>query len=691
MMERQDHLFLVYFFYGLSFLVLGVLLIAQNVQRSHHPDAVASAEKGAPHSPLLENLWFLGMFAVLHGLNEWVDMSLMSDSWIRIEGVMELVSSLLYAMSTLCLFEFGISILTVERPAIQWLRWLPLLTFLFWLGSMSVAAAAQWTLPILDARGWIRYGLGLTGGLLTGLALFTQRAQLVGDGEDGPGKPRQSGIWGHTALAPRLRKLLFVAAIFFAINAFLSTVLAAEAQVTTLGPDGAHGPLHMLFGRMGVTSPLTLFRALCAVVISFSLVQALLAIDREQNRKIQTHQRDLEKANESLRLSYERLQETQRQLVQSERMSAVGVLVSGIAHEFNNLLAGVKGYTQLARASDDVAQIHTDLDAIEETADRSITMMRNLITWVRPERRPTGSVDVSDLVRQAVELVRATHRDRLVRIDTVLQSLPHVPVAKRDMQDVVMHLVMNAMQAIPTDREGIIRVETRRLPDSRIELSVSDDGTGIATDVLDKIFLPFFTTKGAQGKSSTPGVGLGLTIAYGVVTGAGGDIQVDTEVGRGTRMVITLPTLPWSSGEAAALENPETETDALLTSMRVLVVEDERALREVMLGKLHLSAREARGVASGREAMEEMAAASFDLVFLDMLMPGISGLETMRRIQEMAPRVPVYIMTKTPDETTRGDMLERGAAGLVHAPFDAAELAEAVRKTARRMAASPTT
>lgn len=686
-MERQDHLFLVYFFYGLSFLVLGVLLIAQNVQRSH---SVESEERtrGAAPGTLLENLWFLGMFAVLHGLNEWVDMSLMSDAWVRLEGVMELVSSLLYAMSTLCLFEFGISILTVGRPRIQWLRWLPVLAFVFWAGSMLVATVLQWTPPILEARGWLRYGLGLTGGLLTGFALFTQRALLVGDGNEPGADGRPSGVWQQATIAPQLRKLLVVAAIFFAINAFLSTVLAAESQVAMLG-GGAPGRLHALFGRMGVTSPLTLFRALCAVIICFSLVQALLSIDREQNRQMQSHQRELEQANENLRVSYEKLNETQNKLVQAERMSAVGTLVSGMAHEFNNLLAGVKGYTQLARSCDNIDQIHADLEAIEETTDRSISMMRNLIAWVRPERRPADSVDVSEVARQAVELVRATHRNRMVRVDLVLQSVPRVPVSKTDMQDVMMHLILNAMQAIPEGSDGVIGVETRRLPDNRVEVVVSDDGAGIGSDVLDKIFLPFFTTKGAQGKSSTPGVGLGLYIVYSVVTSVDGEIKIDTEVGRGTRVTLTLPARPMALYDAAATENPATDIDSLLSRMRVLVVEDERALREIMLTMIHPHAREARGAASGREATEALAASPYDLVFLDMLMPGISGIETMRRLHEISPQTPVFIMSKTPDSTTRGDVLERGAAGLVHAPFTAAELAEAVRKTARRMAATP--
>lgn len=684
-MEREDHLFLVYFFYGLSFLVLGVLLLAQNVHRAQS----TVADEGEPQTPartLLENLWYLGMFATLHGLNEWVDMSLMSEVWVRLEGVMEIAASLLYAMSSLCLFEFGLSMLTVDRPRIQWVRWLPLVAFVFWLASMVACAVLQTPLPTLDARGWLRYALGLTGGLLTGFALLSQRTALIGG--QGAAANRLTGVWGHDALAPRLRKLLIIAAIFFAINAFLSTVLAAESSVGMLISEGEAGQVHALLHRLGVTSPLTLFRALCALIICFSLVQALVTIDREQNRQIVTHQFDLETANESLRASYAKLREAQHQLVQSERMSAVGTLLTGIAHEFNNLLAGVKGYTQLARESEDITQVRADLGEIEQTTDRAVAILRTLLSWVRTEPRVSDRSDINEMTRLTVDLVRATHRNRLVDITLDLQPVPRLPVPKTDLQDVVMHLVLNAVQAVPEGREGHVTVGSRLRADGRVELIVRDDGAGIAVEHIDKVFLPFFTTKGAQGRSQTPGLGLGLYIVYGVVTRAGGEVMIASQPGTGTQVTVLVPAPP---PDAVPDASDTQDVDTLLSRMRILVVEDERALREVMLTSLHTRALEARGVSSGREALEVMSATPYDLIFIDMLMPGISGIETMRQLRDIAPTTPVFIMSKNPDPATRGDMIERGASGLVHAPFSAAELVEVVRQAASRSLAQGVT
>ncbi|NDD27303.1 MAG: response regulator [Proteobacteria bacterium] len=691
-MEREDHLFLVYFFYGLSFLVLGVLVLAQN---AHHTSEDRDDE--APTTPtavLLDNLWFLGMFALLHGLNEWVDMSLMSDAWVKIEGAMEVVSSFLYAMSSLCLFEFGISLVTATRPRIQWLRWLPPCAFLLWLTTLLVGAMLHLPLPTLEARGWVRYCLGLTGGLLTGFALLTQN-QLGEAPSDRPADAREkqrTGLWADGGTGERLRKLLVIAAIFFAINAFLSTVLAAESSLGALTEGAGRGVLQGLFHRLGVTSPLTLFRALCAVVISFSLVSALVAIDREQNRRIAANQRELEAAYENLRVSYERLRETQQHLVQSEKMSAVGTLVSGIAHEFNNLLCGLKGYTQLARGSDDLTQIKADLAQIEDTADRAGEITRTLLTWVRPDRRRLETVDPNEVLRNAVALVHTTRAGRNLEIETQFETLPRLPLSKSDMQNVTMSLLLNAIQAIPEEREGRITVRARLRQDQHVELTVVDNGVGIASENLDKIFLPFFTTKGAQGGSTTPGVGLGLYVVYGIVKNAGGEVRVTSEAESGTTLTLILPAgdSPWR--DPATSDNPDADdVETLLAAMRVLVVEPQRAMREVMLGSLQSRAQEVRGAASGREALEALATSGYDLIFVDTMMPGISGIETMRRIHELDARIPVVMMSPTPDPGTRGDMLERGATGLVRVPFESSELADVVRRADRRRRARATT
>jgi signal transduction histidine kinase/ActR/RegA family two-component response regulator len=680
-MESADHLFLVYFFYGLSFLVLGVLLIAQ------HPQWSVAERIGVPHpqdpaSPgtLVENLWFLGMFAILHGLNEWVDMSLMSDAWTRLEGVMQLASSFLYAMSTLCLFEFGISLMTATRKHLAWLRWIPLGVFFFWLITLFLGALLHWEMPnlLLETRGWVRYCFGLAGGLLIGFALLSQRELLASATPEGASTDRAS-------TARRLRKLLIVAAIFFGINAFLSTVMAAESSLVDF--SATHGPLRDLLLRIGLNSPLALFRAACAVVICFSVIQALLAIDREQSRQLLSHQKELEEANERLRLSYEQLKETQQQLVHSEKMSAVGTLVSGIAHEFNNILSGLKGYTQLARSSNDLEQIHRDLEVIEEAANRTIEITSNLLSWVRPERRREEFVDPNEVIRQAISLVQTTFSKRNIKLDVSLDSVSGVPLSKAEVQDIVMNLIINASHAIERE-DGLIRVTCRLSDPHTVELMVEDNGKGIESELLDKIFLPFFTTKGALGASDTPGTGLGLYVVYGIIRNAGGDIRVESTVGgasSGTRFIITLPAQDRIWQQMTEPENPDVDAEAvaLLSKMSVLVVEDELLIRDALRRYLHPRAQHVSAAENGREALKLAADRRFDLIFLDMLMPGINGLETLRRLRELSPDTPVILMTGKPERNIREQVMSRGAADLIRKPFDLTEIAPIVRRVAR--------
>lgn len=675
-MINTDHLFLVYFFYGLSFLVLGILLIAL-------PTRIIVDDVHKMTQPLVDNLWFLGMFAILHGVNEWVDLCLMVEA-ITASHLFGLISGFLYAMSSLCLFEFAISLLVVNRPRWAWLRWLPPVFFTGWLCVLFVSAMAGLAITetLLSARGWSRYVCGLTGGLLTCAALLSQRHFLVTSADE-----------RSVEATRRFRKLLIVGTIFFGINAFLSTVLAAETSLAVIPPHG----FEALLGRIGLTVPLAVFRAICAVAISFSIVSALIGIDREQNRVLLAQQNELREANQRLQESIDRLKETQQQLVVSEKMSAVGTLVSGIAHEYNNILSGLKGYTQLARASNDLAQIHQDLETIEEAANRTIEMTRNLLTWVRPERRHTEFVDANDVIRQAIALVGTSFSKRNVLVDVDLQPVVGVPLSKAEVQDIIMNLIINASHAIDEGKEGRILVTTRMcdlesttvadrsVGQGSIEIVVSDNGVGIAPDVLDKIFLPFFTTKGAHGSGETPGTGLGLYVVYGIVKNAGGEIRVDSTVGRGTRFIITLPAPHQLWQQMAAPENPDVDAEALalLQGMRVLVVDDETMLRDALVRYLTGRTQDVAGAQNGREALHLAATQEFDMILLDLLMPGINGLETLRRLQDLVPETPVVLMTGKPERNIRDQVMSRGAADLIRKPFDFAELCDTVRRVSR--------
>jgi len=646
-MENLNHLLLVYFFYGLSFVFMGGLVLVQ-------PNRDTRLE-------LTENLWFLGLFGVMHGLNEWIDMAVMFEGayWnARAFMLLQLVGYFLNAMSFLCLFQFAINLLVAERPRFQALRWFPVLGFGCWLASLFVSGIVNQGLAnnLLSLAGWPRYMLGLTGGMLTCYAILSQREKL-----------------GQTTV----RKVLICTAVFFGINAFLSLFTASEVSFGGLF-GGAH--IELPFGD----TSLVLFRAVCGVVITFTLVQALIIMDVDTNKKLRLQQHELLEANKTLQETITKLKEAQEQLVQSEKMSAVGTLVSGIAHEFNNILSGLKGYTQLARACNDLGQVHRDLETIEEAADRTIEITRNLLSWVRPEKQRKDFIDINTVAAHAVNLVATTFSKRNITVSTRLAPCPGIPMSKAEIQDIVMNLIINASHAIDESKEGHIKVSTG-VEDNHVVIAVNDNGCGIPPENLSKIFLPFFTTKGALGGSETPGTGLGLYVVYGIIKNFGGDVKVESEVGVGTTFKICLPIPDAIWQEVSSPENPAVDPEALslLARLNVLVVEDEQILREALIRYLEDKTARVTAAANGREALAVARGGEFDIVFLDLLMPGINGLETLRRLKEIIPETPVVLMTGKLERNIREQVMLRGAADLIRKPFEFTELTEIVRKVAR--------
>jgi len=230
-------------------------------------------------------------------------------------------------------------------------------------------------------------------------------------------------------------------------------------------------------------------------------------------------------------------------------------------------------------------------------------------------------------------------------------------------------------------------VRSRLSDDGKVvELSVRDNGCGIAPENLDQIYLPFFTTKGAIGGSDTEGSGLGLYVVYAIVKNAGGDIRVETTVGQGTTFFIRMPVQDRIWQQMSSPENPPVDEEAvtLLARMRVLVVDDEKLLRDALMRYLGGRTAEVASASSGREALEMVTQHEYDLIFLDLLMPGINGLETMRRLRDLTPGVPVVLMTGKPESNIREQVMQRGAADLIRKPFAFAELSNIIRNVAQK-------
>jgi two-component system NtrC family sensor kinase len=368
----------------------------------------------------------------------------------------------------------------------------------------------------------------------------------------------------------------------------------------------------------------------------------------------------------------------QQQLAQAEKMSSLGQMISGVAHELNNPLASIVGYAQLirgAREGDD--KLAKRLDVLGREAERCRDIVRNLLSFARrrePERRP---LSLNEVVKNVVALLRYQLRVDGVRIECELGTdLRAVEGDAHQLEQVLVNLLTNAAQAIrQTGEAGTVTIATRAETSGAMVLEVSDTGPGVPVDMRSKIFDPFFTTK-APGE----GTGLGLSLVYGIVTDHGGTIDVRARDGGGSTFRMTLPA-GRATPRAAPVSHPPSGKLGTATG-RVLVVDDDEAVARLICEALVKDGLVARRVRGGREALERLAAESYDLIICDVKMPDMNGERFHAALERDRPALSRLVLWTTGD--TLGpepeELAKRTGLELLTKPFDLEELRDRVRK-----------
>jgi len=376
----------------------------------------------------------------------------------------------------------------------------------------------------------------------------------------------------------------------------------------------------------------------------------------------------------------------QAQLVQAERLASVGTLAAGVAHEINNPLAYV--IANLAFVAEELRGLHGEtgdhrlpdlVQALDEAlsgAGRVKQIVRDLKLFARADEEQLGPVDIHKVIESSLSIVRGEirHRARLSR--AYGENVPPVVANESRLGQVLINLLVNAAQAIEEGKveQNEIRIATSRGSGGRAVIEVRDTGCGIPVEQLPRIFDPFFTTK-AVGV----GTGLGLAICHGIVSSLGGEIMVDSTVGRGTTFRVVLPPAPRSALEPAVQTVAESQGPAPATHAprkRVLVVDDESALLQTLERSL---GQEFELVlkSSGREALTLLERdRSFDHIVCDLMMPEVTGMdlfEQLREIQgELARRV--IFMTGGAFTPRARDFLVRIDNRFLEKPFDMEQL-----------------
>jgi signal transduction histidine kinase/ActR/RegA family two-component response regulator len=336
-------------------------------------------------------------------------------------------------------------------------------------------------------------------------------------------------------------------------------------------------------------------------------------------------------------------------LRQSQKMEALGQLAGGVAHDFNNLLTIVSGYTALLRpklAADRSAG--EQLDAIATAAERATDLTQQLLTFSSRQVTQAADVDLNAVVEETEVMIGSTLGDGIRLLTELSDDRPVVRADRGQLSQVLVNLVLNARDSMP--QGGTILIETSGLSletrqtavgnqDGFVALTVADTGTGMDEATKDRIFEPFFTTKGKH-----EGTGLGLATVYGIVERAGGFLEVDSTPGVGSTFRVSLPVAVTPrpvlvAGVAARSTAP--------LNQRVLVVEDERVVRELVIEQLESLGHIVTGAPTPALAVKlfEERGAEFDLVVTDVVMPGMNGWDLTKRLREDRADLPIVLMS----------------------------------------------
>jgi PAS domain S-box-containing protein len=357
----------------------------------------------------------------------------------------------------------------------------------------------------------------------------------------------------------------------------------------------------------------------------------------------------------------------EEQLLQAQKMDALGQFAGGIAHDFNNLLTAIGGYADLAAASvDDDSDAQRSLAGIRTAASEAAALTSRLLSFSRrhvPGRHP---VDVNEVVRGAADLL-----DHLVREDVVIElalaeELPAVSADDVQLKQVVVNLALNARDAMPGG--GSLRIETG-VQDGLVALRVSDDGHGMDDLTRAQAVNPFFTTK-PPGE----GTGLGLSVAYAVARSLDGDLLLTSEPGVGTTVELLLPATDRRPEAEVLVHEPTGGIE------RILVVEDRGLVRNLARSVLAAAGFDVVTATGGDEALELVQAGTApDLLLTDVVMPGMSGAELARRLRSLQPELPVLYMSGYTDDVLRPGELTAPRTSFLAKPFHNAELVAAAR------------
>ncbi len=382
-------------------------------------------------------------------------------------------------------------------------------------------------------------------------------------------------------------------------------------------------------------------------------------------------------------ISHEKL--LQQQLIQSEKLSAIGELISGIAHELNNPLTGVMGYSQLLQMRADLDErARESLVKINSLAARCQKIVQNLLSFARKQRPERKLTSVNEILERTVEL--RSYELQVNNIEIIRDLDPELPPTTADahqLQQVFLNIITNAEQAmLQAHGRGRLILKTRTdTANKHIVIELADDGPGIPEHHLNRIFDPFFTTK-EVGR----GTGLGLSLSYGIVKEHAGNIYARSRLGEGSAFVIELPVIGKLEGSLSHQEElvpAALQFESLISGKRLLVVDDEKYILDFFIEVFRPYPITVDTASNGRAAMEMIEANDYDLVVTDFRMPQMSGRDLFEWIKSSRPHLAHRIIFVTGDTVSLDtrSFFENTSHRCLAKPFKIEEVREVIQQT----------
>jgi signal transduction histidine kinase/ActR/RegA family two-component response regulator len=375
-----------------------------------------------------------------------------------------------------------------------------------------------------------------------------------------------------------------------------------------------------------------------------------------------------------LKQTLKELKQAQDQIIQAEKLRAMGEMASGVAHDFNNLLAVILGNIQLLLHQFDrlsPEEIRERLKTIEQSSKDGAETVRRIqeFSGMRRDKEFTP-LSLNELITDVINVTQPRWKEQTqrkgirVELTKKLGKIPKILGNPSELREVMTNIVFNAVDAMPNG--GEVTITTTIQAEDWVEMRIADTGIGMAEEVRRRVFDPFFTTKGVTN------TGLGMSVSYGIIKRHGGEIIIESEPGKGSTFIVHLPTgyLNEMPDEKMVRTVPVTPLALEGGGARILVIDDEDSVRKILYQMLKAKGYEVVVASNGQEGIERFKEEPFDLVFTDLGMPKMSGWEVGRALKGINPKVPIALITGWGVELNKDKMKESGIDLVVSKPFN---------------------